>query len=136
MTGGEDPTKLTAVESFLRKGSSNRLSDTSSAGVGRVPCYQRLRRRRPPERLGVAGLLPAPRWRVCCLRILRRQRHRRVRSGRCLTKHIAKHFHFVKEKRAAGLVVLKYLATALQVADMFTKQIFPKHFERLLTHAA
>ena len=45
--------------------------------------------------------------------------------------HIAKHFHFVKEKRAAGLVVLKYLATALQVADMFTKQIFPKHFERL-----
>ena len=42
------------------------------------------------------------------------------------TKHIAKHFHFVKEKRAAGLVVLKYLATALQVADMFTKQInFP-----------
>ena len=24
-----------------------------------------------------------------------------------------------------------YLATALQVADMFTKQIFPKHFERL-----
>ena len=26
---------------------------------------------------------------------------------------------------------LKYLATALQVADMFTKQIFPKHFERL-----
>ena len=31
----------------------------------------------------------------------------------------------------AGLVVLKYLATALQVADMFTKQIFPKHFERL-----
>ena len=27
--------------------------------------------------------------------------------------------------------VLKYLATALQVADMFTKQIFPKHFERL-----
>ena len=31
----------------------------------------------------------------------------------------------------AGLVVLKYLVTALQVADMFTKQIFPKHFERL-----
>ena len=28
-------------------------------------------------------------------------------------------------------MVLKYLATALQVADMFTKQIFPKHFERL-----
>ena len=32
----------------------------------------------------------------------------------------------------AGLVVLKYLAAALQVADMFTKQIFPRHFERLL----
>ena len=32
---------------------------------------------------------------------------------------------------AAGLVVLKYLETALQVADMFTKQIFQKHFERL-----
>ena len=47
------------------------------------------------------------------------------------TKHIAKHFHFVKEKRAAGLVVLKYLATALRIADMFTKQIFPKHFERV-----
>ena len=31
MTGGEDPAQLTAVESFLRKGSSNRLSDTSSA---------------------------------------------------------------------------------------------------------
>ena len=31
----------------------------------------------------------------------------------------------------AALVVLKYLETALQVADMFTKQIFPKHFERL-----
>ena len=31
-------------------------------------------------------------------------------------------------------VTPKYLATALhylQVADMFTKQIFPKHFERL-----
>ena len=39
--------------------------------------------------------------------------------------------HFVREKCAAGLVVLKYLETALQVADMFTKQIFPKHFERL-----
>ena len=25
----------------------------------------------------------------------------------------------------------KWGATALQVADMFTKQIFPKHFERL-----
>ena len=37
----------------------------------------------------------------------------------------------VREKCAAGLVVLKYLETALQVADMFTKQIFPKHFERL-----
>ena len=36
-----------------------------------------------------------------------------------------------QRKAAAGLVVLKYLATALQVADMFTKQIFPKHFERL-----
>ena len=47
------------------------------------------------------------------------------------TKHIAKHWHFVREKCAAGLVVLKYLETALQVADMFTKQIFPKHFERL-----
>ena len=31
MTGGEDPTQLTAVESFLRKGAANRLSDTSSA---------------------------------------------------------------------------------------------------------
>ena len=39
------------------------------------------------------------------------------------TKHIAKHFHFVKEKRAAGLVVLKYLATALQIADMLTKHL-------------
>ena len=47
------------------------------------------------------------------------------------TKHIAKHWHFVREKCAAGLVVLKYLETALQVADMLTKQIFPKHFERL-----
>ena len=34
-------------------------------------------------------------------------------------------------KAASALVVLKYLETALQVADMFTKQIFPKHFERL-----
>ena len=31
MTPGEDPTNLTAVESFLRKGAANRLSDTSSA---------------------------------------------------------------------------------------------------------
>ena len=46
------------------------------------------------------------------------------------TKHIAKHWHFVREKCAAGLVVLKYLETALQVADMFTKQIFPKHLRR------
>ena len=30
-TGGEDPTQFTAVESFLRKGAANRLSDTSSA---------------------------------------------------------------------------------------------------------
>ena len=29
--GGEDPTKLTAVQSFLRDGTANRLSDTSSA---------------------------------------------------------------------------------------------------------
>ena len=28
MAGGEDPTQLTAVESFLRKGVANRLSDT------------------------------------------------------------------------------------------------------------
>ena len=31
MAGGEDPTQLTAVESFLRKGAANRLSDTPSA---------------------------------------------------------------------------------------------------------
>ena len=54
-------------------------------------------------------------------------RNRKRDTDKKRTKHIAKHFHFVKEKRAAGLVVLKYLATALRIADMFTKQIFPKH---------
>ena len=26
---------------------------------------------------------------------------------------------------------MKYIATALQVADIFTKQLFPKHFARI-----
>ena len=30
-----------------------------------------------------------------------------------------------------GLVLLIYCKTAMQVADIFTKQLFPKHFERL-----
>ena len=30
-----------------------------------------------------------------------------------------------------GLVILIYCKTAMQVADIFTKQLFPKHFERL-----
>ena len=30
-----------------------------------------------------------------------------------------------------GLILLIYCKTALQVADIFTKQLFPKHFERL-----
>ena len=36
----------------------------------------------------------------------------------------------VKEKRAAGLVALKYLAAALQVADMLTK---PKSSQSILS---
>ena len=32
---------------------------------------------------------------------------------------------------ARGLVTMKYIATALQVADIFTKQLFPKHFARI-----
>ena len=43
-----------------------------------------------------------------------------------LQSHI--HTHAYTQDRS---LVLKYLETALQVADMFTKQIFPKHFERL-----
>ena len=30
-----------------------------------------------------------------------------------------------------GLILLIFCKTALQVADIFTKQLFPKHFERL-----
>ena len=47
------------------------------------------------------------------------------------TKHIAKHYHFVREAMKKGLVILIYCKTAMQVADIFTKQLFPKHFERL-----
>ena len=47
------------------------------------------------------------------------------------TKHIAKHYHFVREAMKKGLILLIYCKTALQVADIFTKQLFPKHFERL-----
>ena len=47
------------------------------------------------------------------------------------TKHIAKHYHFVREAMKKGLVLLIYCKTAMQVADIFTKQLFPKHFERL-----
>ena len=47
------------------------------------------------------------------------------------TKHISKHYHFVRECIARGLVTMKYIATALQVADIFTKQLFPKHFARI-----
>ena len=32
---------------------------------------------------------------------------------------------------AKGLALLTYCATSLQVADIFTKQIYPRHFERL-----
>ena len=47
------------------------------------------------------------------------------------TKHIAKHYHFVREAMKKGLILLIFCKTALQVADIFTKQLFPKHFERL-----
>ena len=52
-------------------------------------------------------------------------------SDKKRTKHIAKHYHYVRETIVDGLVIMKYLETALQVADIFTKQIFPKHFARI-----
>ena len=47
------------------------------------------------------------------------------------TKHIAKHYHFVREAMVRGLIIMIYCETAMMVADIFTKQLFPKHFERL-----
>ena len=37
----------------------------------------------------------------------------------------------MREATKKGLVILIYCKTAMQVADIFTKQLFPKHFERL-----
>ena len=50
------------------------------------------------------------------------------------TKHIAKHYHFVREAMKKGLILLIFCKTALQVADIFTKQLFPKHYKQHNSH--
>ena len=37
----------------------------------------------------------------------------------------------VSKQMVRGLIIMIYCETAMMVADIFTKQLFPKHFERL-----
>jgi hypothetical protein len=47
------------------------------------------------------------------------------------TKHIEVHYHFVREKVLVGVIDLLYIATAQQVADIFTKALPLDTFARL-----
>lgn len=46
------------------------------------------------------------------------------------SKHIAVKYHFIREKVAAGAVVIKYVNTRANLADVFTKALpSPQHKE-------
>jgi hypothetical protein len=44
------------------------------------------------------------------------------------TKHIELDVHYVRERVAAGLLITRYVPSAVQVADIFTKALPKDHF--------
>ena len=48
-------------------------------------------------------------------------------------KHVDIRYHFVKEKYEAGLVKVEYVCSEDQLADIFTKALSGKQFEKLRT---
>ncbi|KAK9217910.1 hypothetical protein WN943_006540 [Citrus x changshan-huyou] len=49
------------------------------------------------------------------------------------TKHVEVDKHFIKEKLDSGLVCMPYIPTNEQIADILTKGLPKKHFEKLVT---
>ena len=45
------------------------------------------------------------------------------------SKHIELDYHLIREKVVAGIIKVFYIASTLQVADIFTKTLPPKDFE-------
>ncbi|MCO5584438.1 hypothetical protein L7F22_038365 [Adiantum nelumboides] len=45
------------------------------------------------------------------------------------TKHIAVHYHYVKERISAGEISLAYVPTQDNLADLFTNALFREKFE-------
>ncbi|GJV47920.1 integrase, catalytic region, zinc finger, CCHC-type containing protein [Tanacetum coccineum] len=50
------------------------------------------------------------------------------------TKHIAVHYHFIKEQVENEVVELYFVKTAYQLADIFTKALARERFEFLINH--
>ena len=48
------------------------------------------------------------------------------------TKHVEVEKHFIKEKLKNGLICMSYIPTTEQVADVLTKGISTKQFDRLI----
>jgi len=47
------------------------------------------------------------------------------------TKHIDIHHHFIKDLVQENIVILEHVATKEQLADIFTKALDAKQFEKL-----
>ncbi len=47
------------------------------------------------------------------------------------SKHIDIRHHFIREKVQAGAIVLQWVSTEQQLADIFTKPLSPKPFARI-----
>lgn len=52
------------------------------------------------------------------------------------TKHVEVNKHFIKEKLENGLIIMPYIPTSEQVADILTKGLPKKQFDRLVSKLA
>jgi len=53
------------------------------------------------------------------------------RSNSSRTRHIAARYFFISDRIKTGEVVLKYISTSDQIADILTKPLQGAHFRRL-----
>lgn len=52
------------------------------------------------------------------------------------TKHVKMDNHFIKEKLDGGLICMPYIPTVEQIANVFTKRVPKKLFDKLISKLA